>query len=65
MTAGTAGKKTCGYEHYAVRVAVGTAGKETCGYEGRAPPLTAGLPAAARPIRPCLCPIRHISPVAH
>jgi len=65
MTVGTAGKETCGYGGYAERMAVGTAGKETCGYEGKNQPLTAVPPVAARPIRPCLCPIRHISPVAH
>ena len=37
VTVGTAGKETCGYEHYAVRMTVRAAGNETCGYEGRAP----------------------------
>ena len=38
MAVGTAGKETCGYGDYAVRMTVGTAGKETYGYEGREPP---------------------------
>ncbi len=38
MTVETAGKETCGYGDYAVRMTVETAGKETCGYEGRKPP---------------------------